>query len=89
MRETLIDRVLLELAVERPLADPQILSGFSSVAVGLAERGIDRGLLDVGHGHAWLVDDGLFGPCGIERIQEPGAGSRGRVASNFDHFDAF
>src|SRR2546427_6910671 len=49
------DRVLFELAIQRALADPEDFGRLAAVALGVAQRGLDRRALPVGPGHAGAV----------------------------------
>src|SRR5947208_481584 len=85
-RAGLIYRVFLEFAIEGALTYAERLGGLAAVAVRLAQRGVDRRALHIGHRHAGLVDDGLlrFGPR-VQWILEPGARSRGFASTDFDY----
>src|SRR5882724_1584146 len=60
----LIYRVFLEFAIEGPLTDSEVLRGLAAIAVGLAQRGVDRRALDIRHRHAGFVNDWGLGARG-------------------------
>src|SRR6266487_3170179 len=53
-----IYRVFFEFAIEGAFPNAKVLGGLAAIAVRFPQRGIDRRALDVGHGHAGLVNDG-------------------------------
>src|SRR5213592_3662585 len=83
-------RVLFELAIQRALADPEDFGRLAAVALGVAQRGLDRRALHVGHRHAGAVHHLAFLlarrlplPLHLDRQRRGDA----RPGADLDHFD--
>src|SRR5438034_3187489 len=77
--------VSFELAVQRTLADPQDLGRLATIALRLAQRGLDRCPLHIRHCHASAIHHFAFRK-GHAFDRRPGANSR--TGAHLDDLDA-
>src|SRR3989454_12432702 len=73
------ERVFLELAIQRPLADAENFGRLAAVAAGLPQRPLDRGALPPGHRHAPAGHHVSCGGGGHGRPHHPPPPPRGRA----------